>query len=175
MNARLAVFFLVFLGISAPAAGSDDAVTTLKADLSAVVKLGKVKPVDGLTTAGQPNAEAFGVFAANGYRVVIDLRTKKENRGLDEPAVVSALGMEYVSMPVDYDDITYEKARELGDLLDRYDEPVLLHCASANRIGALLALDTFAETGDAELALERGRAAGLKGLEKTVRKLLRTH
>lgn len=173
MSARLAVFFLVLFGLSATAACSDDTVTTLKADLADVVRQGKVEPVDGLTTAGQPNEAAFGVFAENGYRVVIDLRTEKENRGLDEPAVVRGLGMEYVSMPIDYDDITFDKARELGDLLDRYDEPVLLHCASANRIGALLALDTYAETGDAELALERGREAGLKGLEKTVRKLLR--
>jgi uncharacterized protein (TIGR01244 family) len=173
MNTRLAVLFLVMLvAASSPACGGDEAATTLLADLGAIVKSGKVEPVDGLTTAGQPDEAAFRVFAQNGYRVVIDLRTEGEDRGLDEPAVVEALGMEYISMPIDGPDINFEKARELDELLDSYDEPVLLHCASSNRVGALLALNTFAETGDADLAIEKGRTAGMRSLEPLVRGLI---
>ena len=159
---------------ASPVFGGDDAVRTLQADLGEVVKLGKVVPVEGLTTAGQPDEAAFRVFADNGYAVVIDLRTAAENRGLDEPAFVEGLGMKYISMPIGGGDITFDKARELDELLDSYDEPVLLHCASSNRVGALLALNVFAETGDAELALETGRAAGMKSLEPLVRKLIAT-
>jgi uncharacterized protein (TIGR01244 family) len=173
MNTRGALLLLVMLvAVSSPACGGEEAVTTLQADLEAVVKLGKVEPIDGLTTAGQPDEAAFRVFAENGYRVVIDLRTAGEDRGLDEPAFVEALGMKYIAMPIDGPDINFEKARELDELLDSYDEPVLLHCASSNRVGALLALHAFAETGDAELALERGRAAGMKSLEMPVRGLI---
>lgn len=173
MNTRLAPLLLVmFVAAASPAYGGEAAAMPVKADLAAVVETGKVEPVDGFTPAGQPNEAAFRVFAENGYRVVIDLRTEGENRGLDEPAVVESLGMEYILMPIDGDDITFAKARELGELLDSYDEPVLLHCASSNRVGALLALDFFAETGDAELALERGRAAGMKSLERAVRSLI---
>jgi protein tyrosine phosphatase (PTP) superfamily phosphohydrolase (DUF442 family) len=53
-----------------------------------------------------------------------------------------------------------------------YDEPVLVHCASANRVGALFALSTYRETGDFDKALEAGREAGLTRLEGTVRKVL---
>ena len=112
------------------------------------------------------------MFAGSGYKVVIDLRTEGEDRGLDEPAVVRALGMEYVSMPIDGPDINFQKARELDALLDSYDEPVLLHCASSNRVGALLALNVFAESGDAELAIATGRSAGMKSLETIVRDLI---
>jgi protein tyrosine phosphatase (PTP) superfamily phosphohydrolase (DUF442 family) len=53
-----------------------------------------------------------------------------------------------------------------------YDEPVLVHCGSANRVGALIALSEFSETGDLDKALEAGRAAGLTRLEGTVREVL---
>jgi uncharacterized protein (TIGR01244 family) len=173
MNTRLAVFLIILLVAPfSPALAGDESANPLLADLAAVVKSGKIEPVDGLTTAGQPDEAAFRVFADNGYRVVIDLRTEGEDRGLDEPAVVRALGMEYILMPIGRGDITFEKARELGELLDEFDEPVLLHCASSNRVGALLALDAYAETGDAHLALEEGRAAGMKSLEGIVRGLI---
>lgn len=173
MGIRLAILFFTALCVmSSPACGGEEAVTTLKVDLGEVVRVGKVMPVEGLTTAGQPDEAAFKVFADNGYAVVIDLRTAGEDRGLDEPAVVEGLGMKYISMPIGGSDITFDKARELDKLLDSYDEPVLLHCASANRVGALLALNIFADTGDAELALEMGRAAGMRSLETPVRALI---
>jgi uncharacterized protein (TIGR01244 family) len=172
MNIRLAALLLLCVGVASPAFGGDGAVTELHADLRAVVERGKVEPVDGLTTAGQPDEAAFRVFAESGYKVVIDLRTAGENRGLDEPAVVEALGMKYISMPIGGPDITFEKARELEALLDSFDEPVLLHCASSNRVGALLALSAYADSGDAELAIEEGRRAGMRSLERVVRDLI---
>ncbi len=153
--------------------GNPGAVNSLKVDLDAVVALGEVTPVDGITSAGQPDEAGFRVFAENGYAAVIDIRTDGEDRGLDEPAVVEALGMEYVSFPVGRGDITVEKAAELDALLQQYDEPVLVHCGSANRVGALFALQAFSETGDAELALEVGRQGGLTGHEDIVKEAMK--
>lgn len=173
MTQRLALFLLLALSACTGAANDDaGGVSSLKVDLAAVAETGKVRPVDGISTAGQPNEAEFRVFADNGYVAVIDLRTAGEGRGLDEPAVVESLGMDYVALPIGRDDITMEKARELDALLDQYDAPVLVHCASANRVGALLALKTFDETGDAELSLEKGRAGGLKSLEGAVREVM---
>ncbi len=140
-----------------------------KADLGQVVEQGRVSPVDGLTAAGQPDAAALGVFASSGYAAVIDMRTAGEDRGLDEPATVTSLGMEYVAFPIGGDDITFDKAAELDTLLQQYDEPVLLHCGSGNRVGALLALREFAKSGDAEQAIQTGRDRGLTSLEDKVR------
>ncbi len=154
-------------------AGDDDAATSgLKVDLAAAVDTGSVAPVNGLSSAGQPDEAALKVFADSGYAAVIDLRTVDENRGLDEAAVVDELGMDYLALPIGRDDITFEKAAELKRLMDQYDEPVLLHCGSANRVGALLALQEFAKTGDQEAALELGREAGLTALESQVIKAI---
>jgi uncharacterized protein (TIGR01244 family) len=171
MTKRLVLFLAVVLSAACSTADEGDlsAVSSLKVDLDAVVELGAVKPVDGVTSAGQPDEAGFRVFAEEGYAAVIDLRTAGEHRGLDEPAVVEALGMEYVSMPIYLDDITIEKAEELGRLLEQYDKPVLVHCASANRVGALFALKAFSDTGDAELALEVGKAGGMTRLEGAVK------
>lgn len=163
--------FLLSLILVSAAAGAGDAEPAkggTLVDLDAAVASGKVEPVDGLSTAGQPDEAGFRVFAENGYAAVIDLRTESEDRGLDEAAVVEDLGMEYVSLPIGGSDITFDKAAELRRLMDRYDEPVLLHCGSSNRVGALLALQEYAETGDREAALETGRAAGLTRLEGKV-------
>jgi uncharacterized protein (TIGR01244 family) len=174
MTGRLALIASLLLGAClAFADGSaPSAVTSLKVNLNAVEQLGIVKPVNGITAAGQPNAEQLEVFADNGYVAVIDLRTEGEDRGLDAPAVVEGLGMTYINLPVGGDDITLEKARELREIMDKFDEPVLLHCGSSNRVGALLALQMFDKTGDKDLALEMGRAGGLTRLEGKVNEAL---
>lgn len=144
----------------------------VKVDLQQLMATGKVAPVDGITPAGQPDAAEFKVFADNGYGVVIDLRTAEEDRGLDEKATVEGLGMTYVSMPIDGDDINFENAQALDDLLAGFDEPVLLHCASSNRVGALLALRASLAGAEDDEALRIGRNAGLTRLESEVREAL---
>ena len=164
--------FLIFLLAGPIACAGDAATDTLKVDLDAVVEQGRVTPVDGITSAGQPDKGAFRVFADNGYVAVVDMRTPEEDRGLDEPAAIADLGMEYIAFPIDAGDITLDKARELDELLAQYDDPVLVHCASGNRVGALLALREFLATGDRDTALETGRQGGMTRLEGEVRKVL---
>lgn len=167
------VLCLIFASLIAVAGDKDlDAVSQLKVDLNAVVELNTVRPVDGVTTAGQPDEAGFKVFADNGYAAVIDLRTAGENRGLEEPEVVESLGMDYINLPIGRDGITFANAKALQSLIQAYDEPVLVHCGSANRVGALFALSEYLESEDAEAALEAGRAAGLTGMEPVVRKAL---
>ena len=144
----------------------------LKVDLGSVVETGAVEPVDGITSAGQPDEAALKVFAESGYAAVIDLRTAGEERGLDEQAVVEGLGMEYVPLPIGRDGISFENAKALDDLIGRYDEPVLVHCGSANRVGALLALRSSLAGADDEAALEMGKEGGLTRLEPKVQKIL---
>ena len=169
---RLLLASLVLVGGAACAGEEEAATNNVKVDLAAIVESGMVEPVDGLSTAGQPDEAAFKVFADSGYAAVFDLRTAGEDRGLEEAEVVENLGMDYVLLPIGRDDITFEKAAELRRLMDQYDEPVLLHCGSANRVGALLALQEYAETGDKETALASGREAGLTGLESRVIKAI---
>ncbi len=163
------IIAIVFAGVLPMAAHADN----VKVDLQAVVASGEVRPVDGISAAGQPDYIALVVFADRGYAAVIDLRAEHEPRGLDEQAVVEGLGMDYVSMPIiDTDAINFENARKLDELLKQYDEPVLIHCGSSNRVGALLALRESLNGADDEGALQAGRDGGLTGLETRVIEVL---
>ena len=145
----------------------------MKADLAKVVEAGVVQPVDSITSAGQPDEAALNVFAESGYVAVIDMRGPEERRGLDERVVVEELGMEYVPFPiVGSDAISFENAKELDGLLSEYDGPVLLHCGSGNRVGALLALRLSLSGADDGQAIDYGRSAGLTGLEPVVKERL---
>lgn len=156
-------------------AHADDApvVESLHVDVSEVKAAGSVRPVDGITSSGQPDEQALKIFADNGYATVIDLRGDDESRGLDEAAVVEGLGMSYVSLPITGSDaISFENAATLRQLIDAQDGPVLVHCGSGNRVGALLALAEALDGASDEQAIEAGKAGGLTRLEPLVRERL---
>jgi uncharacterized protein (TIGR01244 family) len=126
-----------------------------------------------LISTGQPDEAVLLAAQQAGIVAVIDLRGEEEDRGLDEAVSVEALGMQYVSLPVDGPaDVTFDNAAKLDSLLSDIDGPVLLHCASGNRVGALMALRASLHGADAEAALAAGKAAGLTRLEPVVTELL---
>ncbi|MBN8728701.1 MAG: hypothetical protein J0H15_13500 [Xanthomonadales bacterium] len=128
------------------------------------------EPRPGLVTGGQPDAPALGQFANAGGALVIDLRAAGEPRGYAEAALARELGLGYVNLPIaDAGDLTAENAARLHQLLADASGPVLLHCASGNRVGALLAIEAAERGLDPQAALELGRRAGLTTLEPVVR------
>lgn len=130
-------------------------------------------PLDGITTAGQPSAPQLEAVAEAGYKTVIDLRTPGEDRGMDEKATVEGLGMHYANLPVQgASGVTYANAAALEKLLAKAPGPVLIHCASGNRVGALLALRAKLDGADNESALALGVASGVTGLKGAVEKKL---
>lgn len=154
-------------------AGDAPASAGLHVDTGHVVKEGAVVPIDGITSAGQPDQAALEVFSESGYAVVIDIRGESENRGMDEKATVESLGMDYVLFPIeDRAAISFENAAELDKLIESYDAPVLIHCGSGNRVGALLALRQSLKGDDDEAAVAYGKEGGLTGLEGVVRERL---
>lgn len=139
------------------------------------LNLDEISPATGDVSAGQPSREQLGRLAQEGYVAVIDLRGEGESRGYDEPAAATESGLEYTPLPIaSADDINVENARRLGELLDSYDGPVVVHCGSGNRVGALVALLEADRGASAEDALEAGRAAGLTRLEDLVKDRLET-
>jgi uncharacterized protein (TIGR01244 family) len=133
----------------------------------------RAEPLDGITTGGQPSAEALAAIAEQGFTTVIDLRSAEEDRGFDEAGTVEGLGMSYISLPVSgASGVSYENASALDRILADIDGPVLLHCASSNRVGALLALRAKLKGADDEAALALGENAGLTGLKPAVEQVL---
>ena len=169
------VLLVLSLAFTVAHAADDElaAVSSLKVDLDKVVEYRTVSPVDGITVSGQPNEETLDIFAENGYAAVIDLRGRNEDRGFDEAQVVEELGMYYVELPIEgRDAVNFENAAKLQEILGQYDGPVLVHCGSGNRVGALLALGKVQEGVAKESAIEYGRSGGLTRLEGLVRERL---
>gem|GEM_PF-208073 len=130
-------------------------------------------PAEGLYTAGQPTAEHLQQAAAAGITAVIDLRQPDEDRGFDETAATAALGLHYVRIPVaGAAGLTAGNAQALHTALAQANGPVLLHCASGNRVGALLALMKAQQGTPVDEALLFGRNAGMTSLEAQTRTLL---
>mgnify|MGYP000654588333 CR=1 FL=1 len=131
-------------------------------------------PEENLVTGGQPSRDELAALKAAGMTKVINLRGPEEKVSFDPRAEAEALGMEYVSLPISgAGDVTADNARKLHQLLQQEDEPVFLHCASGNRVGALLAIAAHQIEGQPiEASLELGRSAGLGSLEAKVRSVL---
>jgi len=142
------------------------------ADPAGLLPKGKA-PVEGILTGGQPSPAQFETLAGLGYKTVINMRAPGE-KGSTDPAFVESLGMTYVSIPIaGAADISEENARKLADALDVGADPVVVHCASGNRVGALFALKAYYVDGKTpEEALALGKAAGVTRLEPVVRQTL---
>lgn len=129
-------------------------------------------------TGGQPNDEQYQAFSEHGVRHVVDLRPPEEASDINNAAQVSAAGMAYYHIPIaGGEDLTPQHVQTLDTILQRIgDEPALLHCASANRVGALMALHGVWHQGMAtEDAIALGQAYGLTSLEPHVRQALDEH
>lgn len=132
-------------------------------------------PAEGLCTGGQPQPDQLREAQQAGVHTIINLRPIAEHADFDEASLVASLGMTYVNIPIAGPaDLTRDNAHKLADALEvAGNGPTLVHCASANRVGALFALKAHYLDGmDVESALALGRNAGLKAMEPLVRELL---
>lgn len=96
-------------------------------------------PVAGVATAGQPDASAWGALAREGFKSVVDLREPSEPRGHDEVGEIARAGLRYLPLPVSHESLGDRQFDVLRDFLrEPGNRPALVHCQSANRVGALV-------------------------------------
>lgn len=130
-------------------------------------KVGKIKPlhVHGkVYLAGQPSKEDLELLKKKGVKTVINLRPSKEQKW-NEGTVVKDLGMKYYHLPFrkpnTLTDKVFDEAREI--LKNKKNEPILLHCSSANRVGPIwIAHRVLDDNVSFEQALQEARTAGLR-------------
>ena len=132
----------------------------------------QVSPEEGILAGGQPSLEQLAALRDAGYVTVVNLRTEGE-KGTGQ-ADVEALGMSYIAFPIaGAEDFTAENAAAFAAILETADRPMVVHCGSGNRVGALFALKSFYLDGrSSDEAVADGLAAGLTGLEEKVRERL---
>ena len=125
---------------------------------------------DNTYAAGQPSEAQYELLQQAGIKHVINLRPESETNGSEAP-LVEAKGMAFYSLPIAGPaDITPANAQAMDDLISgAKGEKTLIHCASSNRIGALIALQKIVKGDELEAAIEEGRRWGLTKLEAAVR------
>ncbi len=124
-------------------------------------------PLEGVATGGQPDEKHLKRLAEAGYKTIIDLRAAGEDRSFAEEEVVREAGMEYINIPVGHETIDDETFRQFRQLMsDPGRRPALVHCSSANRVGALLIPYLILDEGKSrEEAVETGEEVGLSSEE----------
>lgn len=85
---------------------------------------------DVFSSAGQPTAEQFQAVADAGFeRVVYIAFTNNQNALPDEDQIVKGLGMEYMQVPVDFNNPLPDEFYAFADSMRRNtDKKTLLHC-----------------------------------------------
>jgi protein tyrosine phosphatase (PTP) superfamily phosphohydrolase (DUF442 family) len=162
-----------------PGNGDDpDDVGAARAAIESIAALGvanAAEPLPGLVSAAQPTREQIDGLRTLGYQSFVSLRPQDEAGAGWEEDYLGGGAAEFARIPIaGAADLTRENVEALDRVLDAAaGDPVVLYCASSNRVGALLALRAYWLDGAEEgAALELGREAGLAGLEPAVRELL---
>lgn len=89
--------------------------------------------------SGQPSKEALEELSRRGFKTVISLRHEAEER-FDEASLCEQLGMKFIRLPISSPNDMDRKLIQTACTILRSAKPeagVLLHCASANRVGAV--------------------------------------
>lgn len=134
-------------------------------------------PAPQRIASGRLHAGDIAALKAAGVREVIDLSLDSETPDFDEAAAMQRAGITYYNLPIaGASDLNPANVKRFDRLLAAAgNQRTLVHCASGNRVGAMIALRTATLGGkDANQAVAEGRRWGLKSLESAVRARLQT-
>lgn len=104
-------------------------------------------------TAGQPTAAQFALVREAGYRTVINLAPENSTGALaDEDLIVENLGMNYVPIPVRWQNPTDADLQRFFAEMDarKESEKLFVHCIANLRVSAFLYLYRVLREGRAE-------------------------
>lgn len=134
-----------------------------------------LNPEPNRYAGGQPDADDLQSLAKQGVKHVINMRPHAETPDIDPADMASNAGMSYWNLPIaGPGDLSRDNAQALDDKLAEIGaEPALIHCASSNRVGALMALRAaWLHQADANEALELGERYGLTKMRPMVEALI---
>ncbi len=130
-------------------------------------KLGQTRNVHtfGKTIlCGQPKAADFAEAKKRGVKVILTVRTKREVKW-DEKATAEKIGLEFYHVPFGGTQLLNDKVFEkiLPLLANQKKKPLLFHCGSANRVGAIWAAHrVLNDSLTVEQAFKEAKEVGLR-------------
>ena len=134
-----------------------------KAEMEGVTNFSRVDATVGCGGATQPSAMA--ALKKNGFVSVINLRLASES-GADidaSRAAAQAAGLKYIHLPFDAANPDSKLVDNfLAAVSDHSNQPVYIHCGSANRVGAVWMIKRALRDGwDVDKAMAEAEAIGL--------------
>ena len=112
---------------------------------------------DRIATSGQPDEGQIIEIGRTGFEVIINLALTGTDYALeDEAGLVRSLGMEYIHIPVIWENPTLENLETFMAAMDSLQgKKVFVHCAANMRVSAFMALYRILRLGwDVERAME---------------------
>ena len=115
-----------------------------------------------ITVAGQITPEQLDEAARQGFKSVLNLRAADEEGFMaDERQRAEAAGLRYENIPVKKEEISDELTTSVLKEIDELPKPVLVHCASGMRAGAMAFMHMATREGmSAEKAMSRAQESG---------------
>jgi protein tyrosine phosphatase (PTP) superfamily phosphohydrolase (DUF442 family) len=102
-----------------------------------------------IATGGQPTEEQIAAIASAGCTTVINLGLHDADYALpDERGLVESLGMEYIHIPVLWEQPTEADLAQFGEVMQAHeDRDIFVHCAANKRVSVFIALDRIIRRG----------------------------
>ncbi len=121
-----------------------------------------MKVNEQITVAGQITPEQLDEAARQGFKSVLNLRAADEEGFMaDERHRAEAAGLRYENIPVKKEEISDELTTSVLKEIDELPKPVLVHCASGMRAGAMAFMHMATREGmSAEKAMSRAQESG---------------
>ncbi|HEY9848762.1 MAG TPA: protein tyrosine phosphatase family protein [Leptolyngbyaceae cyanobacterium] len=114
-----------------------------------------LKISEKVATAGQPTESQLAAIKQAGYQIVINLALPESPKALpNESAIVQNLGMEYIHIPVLWENPTLENIKQFFSVMQaNSNQQVFVHCAANMRVSAFMYLyRLLCEKVDEEIA-----------------------
>ena len=132
-----------------------------------------------ICTAGQPTDDHLKQLKQQGVQAVLNIRRPREHDAEAESASVRALGMKYFNIPVDGSNIEDAQVEGFLNIIAKEEnQPLFIHCGSANRVGAFWMIKRAIVDGwTVEKAEDEARRVGMRspGLVEFAKDYIQRH
>ncbi|MEA5503542.1 protein tyrosine phosphatase family protein [Halotia wernerae UHCC 0503] len=117
---------------------------------------------DELTVTGQVTPQELQQVGYEGFKSVLNLRSPDEEGFMNsEQQQAETAGLHYLNIPVKPNTISDELVTEVLQQIDQLPKPILIHCASGMRAGAIAFMHLATRQGmTPEQVFAKASAAG---------------